>query len=127
MPSEKHLEFIQSAIARMAGNSFQMKSWNVALAAAAIGFAAGKDSHARAAVLAVVPALVFWLLDAYYLQLERAFRELYGEAVAGTAPVFWMKPEPSMAMWLISFFRPSVFLIHGAVLAVILRVTYYAP
>ena len=28
----KHLEFIQSIIARLAGNSFQMKGWNVALA-----------------------------------------------------------------------------------------------
>ena len=60
MPNEKHLEFIQGAIARMAGNSFQMKSWNVALATAAIGFAVAKDSHPKAAVLAILPALTFW-------------------------------------------------------------------
>jgi len=60
----KHLEFIQSIIARLAGNSFQMKGWNVALATAAIGFAVAKDSRPTLAVLAVVPALAFWFLDA---------------------------------------------------------------
>lgn len=37
MPSLKHLDFLQSAIGRMGRNSFQMKSWNVALASAVIG------------------------------------------------------------------------------------------
>jgi hypothetical protein len=122
-PSEKHLELIQSAITRMAGNSFQMKGWNVALASAAIGFAATKDSHPRAAVLAVVPSIVFWILDAYYLRLERAFRILYNQAVAGTAPAYSMKPSPTIWMWFVAFFRPSVSLIHGVMVAVILKVT----
>src|SRR5579872_7393748 len=103
MPSEKHLEFIQAAISRMGGNSFQMKSWNVALATAAIGFAAAKDSHPRAAMLALVPSFVFWLLDAYYLGLERAFRVLYDQAVDGTATSYSMKPKPGITMWFVSF------------------------
>lgn len=124
MVSEKHLDFIQSAIARMGSNSFQMKSWNVALASAAIGFAAAKDSHPRAAILGVVPSFVFWFLDAYYLQIERAFRDLYDAAVAGTVPPYSMKPEPKIKMWFKAFFRPSVSLIHATMLAVILKVTY---
>lgn len=125
MPSLKHLDFLQSAIGRMGGNSFQMKSWNVALASAVIGLAAAKDSHPRGAALAFVPSLVFWFLDAYYLRLERAFRKLYEEAVVGTAPPFLMKPSPTFKMWFVCFFRPSVSCIHGAMLGVILRVTYF--
>jgi hypothetical protein len=125
MPVEKHLDFIQSAIGRMAGNSFQMKSWNVALASAAIGFAASKDSHHRAASLAIVPSLVFWFLDAYYLQLERAFRDLYEKAVDGTATDYLMKPNPTIWMWVVAFFRPSVLLIHGTMAAVIYWVTFH--
>ena len=125
MPSEKHLEFIQAAISRMGGNSFQMKAWNVALASAAIGFAAAKDSHPPAAMLALVPSFVFWLLDAYYLRLERAFRTLYEQAVAGTAPAYSMKPKPTIGMWFVAFFRPSVSLIHAAMMAVIFQSTYY--
>jgi hypothetical protein len=123
MPAEKHLEFIQSAIARMGTNSFQMKSWNVALASAAIGFAAAKDSHPQAAELALVPSFVFWLLDAYYLGLERAFRDLYDGAVAGTVSPYLMKPKPTPKIWLVAFVRPSVLLIHAAMLAIIWAVT----
>jgi len=123
MPSEKHLEFIQSTISRMAGNSFQMKSWNVALATAAIGFAAAKDSHPKAAMLALVPSFVFWLLDAYYLRLERAFRNLYDEAFQGTATTYSMKIKTTVSMALIAFIRPSVSLIHATMMAVIYAVT----
>src|ERR1700691_5910895 len=98
MPNDKHLEFIQSVISRMAGNSFQMKSWNVALATAAIGFAAAKDSHPKAAMLALIPSFVFWVLDAYYLLLERAFRDLYDDAINGTAAAYSMKIKTTVKM-----------------------------
>lgn len=124
MPNEKHLEFIQGAIARMAGNSFQMKSWNVALATAAIGFAVAKDSHPKAAVLAILPALTFWVLDAYYLLLERAFRDLYDKAVAGTAVAYSMKIERTFGMALVAFFRPSVSVIHLTAIIVIYMVAH---
>ena len=127
MPSEKHLDFIQAAISRMGANSFQMKSWNVGLATAAIGFAAAKDSHSRAAVFALAPGFVFWCLDAYYLRLERAFRNLYNDAVAGSVKVYVMEPSPTAKMWVVAFFRPSVFLVHAVALAVIFTVTYWTP
>ena len=123
MPSEKHLEFIQSAIGRMAGNSFQMKAWNVALASAVIGFAVAKDSRPAGAVLAVAPSLAFWVLDAYYLQLEGAFRTLYDQAVAGTAPSYSMHTRSNGLLWIRAFFRPSVALIHAPMVAVIFKVT----
>ena len=36
-------------------------------------------------MIAFLPALVFWILDAYYLQQERLFRKLYDEASLSTA------------------------------------------
>lgn len=125
MPNDKHLEFIQSALSRMAANSLQMKSWNVALGSAAIGFAAAKDSHPQAAVFALVPSLIFWVLDAYYLMLERAFRNLYDEAVAGTAVIYSMKLKTTLRMALVAFARPSVLLIHLPIVGVIYVVTCY--
>jgi hypothetical protein len=103
----------------MAANSFQMKAWNVALAAAVIGFGAAKDSHAHAAYPALLPSFVFWLLDAYYLQLEHGFRKLYEGAIAGTVSAYCMKPQLTVGMWFSAFFRPSVLLVHAAMLAVI--------
>ena len=123
MPTEKHLEMIQAAITRMAGNSFQLKAWNVALTSAVIGFAAAKESHPRAAAFALAPALVFWLLDGYYLGLETAFRNLYDGAVSGTVLPYVMTPQPTVWIWIKAFFRPSVLFIHAVLVAMIFEVT----
>jgi hypothetical protein len=119
----KHLEFIQAIISRLAGNSFQMKAWNVALATAAIGFAAAKDSRPTLAVLAMVPALAFWFLDAYYLGLEKLYRDLYKISI-NAAPSFdldagSLKPQE----WFKSALRPSVIALHAPMIGVILLVS----
>jgi hypothetical protein len=100
-----------------------MKSWNVALATAAIGFAAAKESHPKAAMLALIPSFIFWMLDAYYLSLERAFRTLYDQAVQGTAAAFSMKIKTTAGMAITAFTRPSVSLIHATMMCVIYMVT----
>ncbi|HUA59015.1 MAG TPA: hypothetical protein VML19_09700 [Verrucomicrobiae bacterium] len=73
--TSKHLEFVQQIIARMNGNSFQLKTWAVTLAAGL--FALSDKSNPWFVVIAVVPVVVFWGLDAYYLQLETRYRGLY--------------------------------------------------
>lgn len=75
----KHLEFIQAVINRLAGNSFTVKSWTIALVSGMLAFAA-KDSNPNFAILAFFPALCLWGLDAYYLRQERIFRKLYDAA-----------------------------------------------
>ena len=77
----KHLEFIQAVIGRMATNSFLFKGWAITIAAALASFAA-VDTKPGLLVIAIVSTLMFWLLDGYYLWLERRFRDLY-ESVAG--------------------------------------------
>lgn len=73
---EKHLEFIQTTISRMAQNSFLVKGWSVTLVSALFALAA-KDSNHNYALIAYFPNLIFWLLDSYYLYQERLFRNLY--------------------------------------------------
>jgi hypothetical protein len=73
--TRQHLEFVQQIIARLNGNSFQLKTWAVTLTAGL--FALSERSHPGFAALAIGPILVFWILDAYYLTLERQYRGLY--------------------------------------------------
>ncbi len=123
MPSEKHLDLISAVITRLAGNSFQMKSWNVALATAAIGFAASKDSHPAAAALAAIPAAAFWFLDAYYLALERLYRDLFTRANAGTvAPYTLQVNDLGFGDWWTALWRPSVAGLHIAMIFAIVVV-----
>ena len=72
----KHLEFIQGVVNRLASASFQMKRWSVVLVSAllVLGVQAGA---AALGILSVVPILVFWGLDGYFLSQEVLFRKLY--------------------------------------------------
>ena len=72
----KHLEFIQSVINRMGANSFRLKGWAVVLVSALMILVAREDSG-EAAFVGLVPVVVFWWLDAYFLHQERLFRALY--------------------------------------------------
>lgn len=72
----KHLEFLQGAINRMAGNLFLLKGWTITLIAALFALSA-KDSNEAYVLVAYFPALIFWILDGYFLSQERRFRALY--------------------------------------------------
>ncbi|HEX3652377.1 MAG TPA: hypothetical protein VHU18_06095 [Rhizomicrobium sp.] len=72
----KHLEFVQNAIARMAGNSFLLKGWAITITGALIALSF-KEIDTRYVLVSGVALLFFWLLDAYYLSRERRFVNLY--------------------------------------------------
>jgi len=73
---QKHLEFLQAAISRMAANLFLLKGWSITLIIALFALSA-KDANKLYIILAYYPLLVFWVLDGYFLALERRFRALY--------------------------------------------------
>jgi len=74
----KHLELIQGLINRMSSNSFMLKGWAVTLVAGIFALSAnGADK--RFFIIAYIPVLVFWFLDAYYLFQEKLYIYLYNE------------------------------------------------
>ena len=84
----KHLEFIQSIVTRMNTNSFQIKSWTVALISAILALYAS-TKNINFILLGIFPAILFWFLDAYYLTQERKFRGLYDDVagISGGGPI----------------------------------------
>ena len=78
MPEKKikHLEMIESIIERMGNNGFQLKGWAVTLVSI-VGTLSANGSDKRFFLLAFIPLLAFWALDAYYLQLERKYQVFY--------------------------------------------------
>ena len=73
---QTHIEVMQGVIARMGVNSRSCKVWCVTLVAAVLVLVArtGEPKHA---LIALAPTVLFYLLDAYYLGLERGFRKSY--------------------------------------------------
>lgn len=78
----KYLEMIQGIINRLACNSFIIKGWGITVSLA--GFGLFVENKNKPVILAVVifAALIFWILDTYYLKREKLFRKLYDD-VAG--------------------------------------------
>ena len=72
-----HLLMIQGIIDRMGRNSFSLKEWSIGIMIAIFAFA-GKNTH-KAVIITLIPLIVFWFLDAYYLMPERKFRALYDD------------------------------------------------
>lgn len=72
----KHLEFIQGVVDRLASDSFRLKGWSVVLVVALFAVFA-RGGQIDFAAIALVPVLIFWGLDGYFLAQERLFRALY--------------------------------------------------
>jgi len=72
----KHLEMIQAIINRMARNSFMLKGWTITLVTALFALAA-KDKTKAYILISYFPAIMFWIMDGYFLWQERLFRKLY--------------------------------------------------
>lgn len=77
---QTHLTILQDVIQRMAGNSSSCKTWCVTLVSAILITVADKGEP-RHVWIALLPTVLFAILDAYYLALERGFRASYNQFV----------------------------------------------
>ncbi len=124
-----HLQIIQGVISRMGTNSFVLKGWNVTLVSALFALAA-KNSNPLFIIIAILPSLTFWCLDAYYLRQERLFRKLYDEICetidneqAHTPFTMCTKKFKNIVPAIFqTLFAPTVFMLHGVVIAVVIIV-----
>ena len=78
----KYLEFLQNIITRMADNSKMCKQFALSIVTAWIVFARlvlnnGQFIHCFIHLAIIVPILVFYFLDAWYLLFERRYRNKY--------------------------------------------------
>lgn len=77
---QTHLGILQDVTARMATNSTSAKAWCITIVSAMLVIVADKDK-AEYAFLALIPTFLFVALDAYYLAMEKGFRNAYNEFV----------------------------------------------
>lgn len=77
--NRKHFDYLQAIITRMNTNSFMIKGWTVTIVSALLALAASTKNTLYLQI-AVLPVLMFWILDSFYLVQERKFRILYREA-----------------------------------------------
>jgi hypothetical protein len=73
----KHLDMLQAVIGRLGTNGFVIKGWAITVAGAFFGFAVSERDW-RLALASLIPTVLFWFLDSYFLRAERLFRCLFG-------------------------------------------------
>lgn len=69
----KEIDLIQNIINRLAKNSFLIKGWAVTLISVINVFSESTNRF----LYCILILIGFWCLDAYYLYMERRYRELY--------------------------------------------------
>ncbi|MDR0872694.1 MAG: hypothetical protein LBN27_04395 [Prevotellaceae bacterium] len=76
----KEIDLIQNVINRMANNSFLLKGWLVSLIVVVLALT--KETIVATelsyfALILLLPVIVFWYLDAFFLHKEKCYRKLY--------------------------------------------------
>ena len=125
----KHLEFIQGVVNRLSTNSFLLKGWSVVLVAALLGLGS-QDEQERLVFLALLPVVVLWGLDGYFLWQERLYRHLYDFVRQKDAAEidFSMNPAPVIGHdsgWIAATFSKTLIAFHGVLIIAIGVVTYF--
>ncbi|MCI5121944.1 MAG: hypothetical protein D3908_12275 [Candidatus Electrothrix sp. AUS4] len=124
----KHLEFIQAVISRMNNCSFLLKGWSVTLVSALFVLSA-KDVDVRFVLIAYFPAIVFWILDGFFIDQEKRYRQLYALVIKDSNEV----PELEMnttkindikGSWTSAMFTKTLLPFHGVMISTILFVMF---
>jgi hypothetical protein len=117
-----HVTMLQGIISRLASNSASCKTWCLALVSALLSLAGA--AHVPAMVsFALVPVIIFGLLDSMYLAQERAYRSLFGTIVgsirAGTyrlEQAYEARAPLGRGAFLKAFLSWSVWPVYGGLL-----------
>lgn len=122
-----HLTMLQGVMARMGSTSFALKALSATFGSAAIAImATAQKPSPYYAVAAIVPILIFWLMDAQYLRYERSYRKLYERVRRGEeVEAYDLNAEPFMSetghvfrlaiTWSVAWFYAAILISFGVV------------
>lgn len=133
MPTDEdkrlHLQFIESTIERMASNSFLIKGWSITALGGLIAlYVANRNQEWSYDLLFLVLLLtiMFWGHDAYYLFLERKYRQLYTQVSKKKICDidYSMIPPKDKLTWLCTALRPILLWNYGIIGGIVLVLIY---
>ena len=129
----KHLEFIQATIVRMGANSFLIKNWCITLITSLTTavLVLSEDDIIKTQIVSVliIPVILFWVLDGYFLSQERKFRKLYSK-ISKTQPAqinFSMNTsefDGTKENWFFSMLSITKLLFYIPIITILLLILY---
>lgn len=79
--SRQYLQMLQDIINRLANNSSNCKTWMITIFTAMVALLVGVPEIRPWVGIVIVPTILFYLLDGYYLALENDYRDLEKEYI----------------------------------------------
>lgn len=121
-----HLGFLQNIVSRLSGHSFSLKGWSVAVMIAIFALGGGKIDPIKLTI-AILLSVIIYILDAYFLYMERKYRILYDRVSRDVSdvPKFSLnvsKVEGGVCNFLACLFSRTIILFHGAIIAGVLLI-----
>lgn len=101
----QELNMIQNCITRMAEDSFQLRKWYMSMVFIGGGFCYQQNINPDPFMsILLVMAVIFWLLDTFFLRLERLYRRKYAwvikKRLTGNTELFYNLDPYEKRMWL---------------------------
>ena len=120
---EKHLEFIQGVITRMAKCSFIIKGWTIAIATAGITLLSKQEIRFLQCFPVCILIIGLWTLDGFFLSQERMYRALYNKVRKEDNTDFDMNASvfnTGKNSWVCSTFSKTLLLFYGIIFAAVI-------
>ena len=122
------VKLVQNVINRLAQNSFTIKNISAVLLVALLAFIASDGNRDVSFHVAIIPVLLFWFLDAYYLDQERLFRRFYIKIISDDkiSPYSMdVKPHKEKTGWIKAVFSRTLVLYYGGLSSIVAVITLY--
>lgn len=116
-----HLKMIEDIISRMGSNSFLIKGWSLTAIGGLITLYVANVKQPwsyNLLLIALAICLMFWVSDAYYLKIERQYRQLYEQVrLKDEKDIdFSMRPPVLNERLICCMFRPIFLLVKSKML-----------
>ncbi len=126
----KHMDYTQDIIKRMADNSFKLKHWSVTLVSGLVALSLATKDKAAIIGFSMIPIIVFWILDGYFLWQERLFRKVYDEVRLKDESAIDFKMNPmdfagGKNTWIRTMFSQTIVVFYGSLLIVMIGVVLF--
>lgn len=123
----EHLKMIQAVITRMSGNLFILKGWTITLIIGLLTVASNNEEGIYI-LFSFFLILVFWLLDGFFLSIERCYRDLYNFVRKQKDKdidfsMDYRKYKKGKNTWIRSIFSKTLTPFYGSLLIMMLFVT----
>ena len=129
-----YISLLQESITRMASNCTSCKTWLITIVSALCALQLANDAIKGYLWIALIPTVLFLVLDSYYLGQEKRFRDIEdgfveriksGEDALPELYTFKNCGEHTCRYFWMGFFSPSTWVMYATVAAIILLIIYF--